>query len=125
MLRLASSKQPIRVVEDHVASPTYAPALAARTADLVDRGLNGVFHIGGGTAISWFEFARTIFRIAGLQPELRATNEREYRTAARRPKYSALSNSKMERSGLAPMPPLDEAVQNYMAEREKWAAARP
>ena len=125
MLRLAASKQPIRVVEDHVASPTYAPALAARTADLVERGLNGVFHIGGGTAISWFEYARMIFRVAGLQPELRATNEREYRTAARRPKYSALSNSKMERSGLAPMPPLEEAVRTYMAERQKWAAARP
>src|SRR5712664_693727 len=35
MLRLASapSQQPIRVVEDHVASPTYAPVLAARTLD--------------------------------------------------------------------------------------------
>jgi len=37
MLRLAAGKQPIRVVEDHFASPTYAPALAARTADLVER----------------------------------------------------------------------------------------
>src|SRR5215212_2217576 len=35
MLRLASSAHPIRVVEDHVASPTYAPLLAARTLDLV------------------------------------------------------------------------------------------
>jgi dTDP-4-dehydrorhamnose reductase len=125
MLRLAASKQPIRVVEDHVASPTYAPALAARTADLVERGLNGVFHIGGGTAISWFEYARLIFQATGLQPELRATNEREYRTAARRPKYSALSNAKMERCGLAPMPPLEEAIRSYLAERQKWAAARP
>jgi dTDP-4-dehydrorhamnose reductase len=38
MLRLARSGQPIRVVEDHVASPTYAPLLAARTIDLVERG---------------------------------------------------------------------------------------
>src|SRR5579864_2355963 len=74
MLRLASNRQPIRVVEDHVASPTYAPALAERTADLLERGLSGIFHIGGGTPISWFEFARLIFSVAGLQPELRATN---------------------------------------------------
>src|SRR5215831_17419214 len=33
MLRLAQSSNPIRVVEDHVASPTFAPALAARTID--------------------------------------------------------------------------------------------
>src|SRR5580704_9235940 len=54
MLRLAAQHQPIRVVEDHVASPTFAPFLAARTVDLVDRSLSGVFHIGGGTPISWF-----------------------------------------------------------------------
>ena len=106
MLRLAASGQPIRVVEDHVASPTFAPLLAARTADLVERTQSGVFHIGGGTPISWFQFARTIFEVAGLQPMLLATNEREYRTAARRPKYSALSNAKMERAGLAADAPL-------------------
>jgi len=117
MLRLAGTGQSIRVVEDHVASPTYAPLLAARTVDLVDRGLAGVFHIGGGIPISWFQFARTIFELAGLQPLLLATSEREYRTAAQRPKYSALSNAKIERLGLAPMPPLREVLGRYLAER--------
>lgn len=123
MLRLASSPSPIRVVEDHVASPTYAPWLAARTADLVERDLHGLFHVGGGTPISWFAFASMIFEAAGLHPELRATNEREYRTSARRPKYSALSNSKMERAGLAPMPPLQEAVKNYLKQRQRITTA--
>lgn len=120
MLRLAQSGQPIRVVEDHVASPTYAPVLAARTADLVERGARGLFHIGGGTPISWFEYARMIFRIAGLSPQLRPTSEREYRTAARRPKYSALSNSKMEAFGLEPFPPLETAVKSYFLLRENY-----
>jgi dTDP-4-dehydrorhamnose reductase len=114
MLRLARSTQPIRVVEDHVASPTYAPLLAARTLDLVDRNCSGIFHAGGGTPISWFGYARLIFDTAGLKPELRPTNEREYRTAARRPKYSALSNAKMESEGVAPFPPLAEAVKSYL-----------
>ena len=114
MLRLAASKQPIRVVEDHVASPTYAPLLAARTIDLVERRQHGLFHIGGGTPISWFDYAAMIFRVAGLEPELRPTNEREYRTAARRPKYSALSNAKMESCGIEPMPPLETAIQMYL-----------
>jgi dTDP-4-dehydrorhamnose reductase len=68
MLRLAESGQPIRVVEDHYASPTYAPLLAARAADLVEKEQEGVFHVGGGTPISWFEYARLIFRITGLSP---------------------------------------------------------
>ena len=61
MLRLAASAQPIRVVEDHVASPTFAPALASRSADLVERGVWGIVHIGGGTPISWFDWAVKIF----------------------------------------------------------------
>ena len=117
MLRLAGSKQPIRVVEDHIASPSYAPLLAQRTIDLVGRELSGVFHIGGGTAVSWFDFARMIFEAAGLQPMLLPTNAQEYRTAARRPKYSALSNAKMEDAGLQPMPPLSEVLRDYFARR--------
>lgn len=124
MLRLAAGHQPIRVVEDHVASPTYAPALAARTLDLVERGLTGVFHVGGGTAISWFEYARMIFQAAQLNPELQATNERGYRTAARRPKYSALSNAKMERSGVQPMPPLADAIRDYLEKRKQYFEPR-
>jgi len=122
MLRLGASGKPIRVVEDHFASPTYAPWLAARTVDLLEKQLAGTFHIGGGTAISWFEFARMIFRAAGISPELRPTNEREYRTEARRPKYSALSNRKMESAGLAPMPPLEEALKDYFKRRPEIIA---
>ena len=120
MLRLASQQRPIRVVADHVASPTYAPLLAARSADLVERQQHGLFHVGGGAAISWFDFAAMIFRVAGLKPELQPTNEREYRTAARRPKFSALANAKMERCGVAPMPPLQEAVEMYLTARTRY-----
>jgi dTDP-4-dehydrorhamnose reductase len=119
MLRLARSGQPIRVVEDHVASPTFAPLLAAGAIELAERGRDGLFHIGGGTPISWFQYARTIFEVAGLTPALQPTNELEHRTLARRPKYSALSNGKAERFGVAPMPPLREAVEAYFTLRAR------
>ncbi len=122
MLRLAADGQPVRVVEDHVASPTLAPALAARTADLVEREAQGLFHIAGGTAISWYDWAVKIFKAAGVQAPLKATNEREFRTAARRPKYSALSNAKMEALGVAAMPPLDEAIGLYLLARSRKVA---
>ncbi|MCU1339915.1 MAG: dTDP-4-dehydrorhamnose reductase [Bryobacterales bacterium] len=123
MLRLAAQNNPIRVVEDHVASPTYAPALAARTADLVERGAHGTFHIGGGTPISWFKWAAKIFEAAGLNPPLKPTNEREFRTAARRPKYSALSNARIEALGIAPMPSLSAAIREYLDARSARVTA--
>jgi dTDP-4-dehydrorhamnose reductase len=120
MLRLAQGGGPIRVVEDHVGSPTYAPLLASRTVDLVERKQRGVFHVAGGAPICWFDFARMIFAAAGLDaPTLCATNDREYRTVARRPKYSALANGKMERLGLDPMPKLEQTVAEYFAARRR------
>jgi dTDP-4-dehydrorhamnose reductase len=117
MLRLAAKGQTIRVVEDHAASPTYAPALAARTADLVERDAAGTFNLGGGSPITWFDWAGKIFSAAGLNPPLKPTTEREFRTPARRPRYSALSNAKAEALGIAPMPSLDEAIQAYLRAR--------
>jgi len=125
MLRLAAKNQPIRVVEDHFASPTFAPALAARSADLVEGGARGIFHLGGGTPISWYDWALKIFDAVGLKPSIKPTNEREFRTPARRPKYSALSNAKAEALGIAPMPSLDEAIRLYMDARARRLAAAP
>ena len=124
MLRLAGHSRPIRVVEDHVASPTYAPLLAVRTADLIERQQHGLFHAGGGTPISWFDYAAMIFRVAGLKPELQPTNERAHRSAARRPRYSALSNAKMESCGVVPMPPLEKAIELYLQARESYFGAK-
>jgi len=81
MLRLAREGKPIRVVEDHLASPTFAPALASRSIDLLERSLvdesiSGVFHLGGAQPISWFEYAKLILATAGLTAEVQATNDR-------------------------------------------------
>jgi dTDP-4-dehydrorhamnose reductase len=117
MLRLAAGSQPIRVVEDHVASPTFAPELARLTVDLIEKKASGIVHGGGETAISWFEYAKMIFRQTNLNPQLQPTNEREYRTAARRPRYSALENRRAAELGIAPMIPLETCVAKYLASR--------
>ena len=119
MLRLARERKPIRVVEDHFASPTYAPLLASRSIDLAEASHSGVFHLGGGTAISWFGYAKLIFDAAGVSPELTPTDAREYRTVARRPQYSALENKRLAEVGIAPMPPLAEAIETYLQSRAR------
>ncbi len=123
MLRLARSGQTIRVVEDHIASPTYAPLLAQYSIELALRGEHGIFHIGGGTPLSWFDYARLIFKIAGVQPELHPTTEREYRTPARRPRFSALANTRLEGLSIGPMPPLEQALREYFEARKAFRPA--
>jgi len=120
MLRLAREGKPIRVVEDHVASPSYSPALASRSIDLLERDLAGVFHVGGGEPVSWFAFARLIFDKAGVPANLTPTSEREYRTEARRPKYSALENARLAGTQIEPMPPLANAVEACLEARKNY-----
>lgn len=114
MLRLARAGKPIRVVHDLVVSPTFAPALANRSIDLLERDAHGLFHIGGGEPISWYAFASLIFEKAGVTPDLTPVNQSEYVTPARRPKYSALSNARLAECGIDPMPPLAECVDQYL-----------
>jgi dTDP-4-dehydrorhamnose reductase len=123
MLRMAREGKPIRVVEDHFASPTYTPWLASRAIDLLERDLDGVFHVGGGEPISWFEFARMIFERAGVTANLTPTNEREHRTTAKRPKYSALENARLRVSNMAPIPPLATAIEEYLVARKQLLQA--
>jgi len=120
MLRLAAGGKDIRVVEDHVASPSYAPAIASRTFQALKLGVTGVLHMGGGRAISWYQWAKMIFEKAGLNPPLKATDEREYRTAARRPKFSALENTRMRELEIDAMPPLEEALASYFERRPQF-----
>jgi dTDP-4-dehydrorhamnose reductase len=118
MLRLAArqSGKPLEIVHDQVTSPAYAPALAARTADLVEMSVTGIVH-AGGEAVSWFEFARRIFPAAGLSARVEPIPASSYPTPARRPPYSALRNARMLQLGLTPMPGVNEALADYFSSR--------
>ncbi len=109
--------KPLLVVQDQTASPTSAPWLAARTVDLVDLGQTGVFHGGGEQALTFYDYARLIFRVAKLEVNLQPADERQFRTPARRPKYSVLRNERMRSLGLAPMPELEGLVASYLQGR--------
>ena len=118
ILKKAAQGGQLRVVEDFFATPTYAPALASRCVDLLELGKFGLYHIGGGVKISWYDYGMKILEIAGLDARIQPTNHREYKTPARRPRNAELSNAKIESLGLAKMPPLDDALAEYMALRQ-------
>ncbi len=117
VLRKAFAKEPLRVVDDFFATPTYAVPLAARSIDLLEKAPLGTYHIGGGETVSWFDWARKILAAAELETELSKTNHREFVTAARRPRHASLSNAKMEALGIPKMPSLDESLADYLRRR--------
>lgn len=120
-----SAGQPMRVVNDYFSTPTYAPALATRSVDLLEKAPPGLYHLGGGETVSWYEWARKIASAAGLPQDLISpVGHTDYPTPAKRPQHASLSNAKAESLGIPAMPSLDQAAAEWLKLRGKIAAAR-
>jgi len=118
MLRLAATRNEIRVVDDQRGAPTASRQIARAVAQLlgaregapIERGglerlraASGVYHATAAGETSWFEFAQAIFEERARRPgpafsipRLHAIATSEYPRPARRPAYSVLSNEKLD-----------------------------
>lgn len=120
MLRLAMTHHTIRVVDDQIGSPTAATDLARLTWLTLTHPAIGVFHATGGGQTSWCGFARRIFSHAqrlGLiddKPEVVAIATQDYPTAACRPAYSVLDNSKLHTTFGLDLPHWHSGLQHSM-----------
>jgi dTDP-4-dehydrorhamnose reductase len=129
MLRLASERDELRVVEDQRGAPTPARWIAAATALALARQSNGAgeprlgtFHLSAAGETSWFEFAQAIFEAAlaaGLlerAPRLVPIASSEYPTPARRPAYSRLDNRRFNDGFALRLPEWRRGVADVVAE---------
>jgi dTDP-4-dehydrorhamnose reductase len=115
MLRLAREGRPIRVVDDQVLAPTYTADLADAVVRLLAADPpGGVYHLTNGGACSWLAFARRIFELTGLAPDLGPTTSAAFAAPARRPANSVLLNTRAAALGLAPLRGWDEALGAYL-----------
>ena len=97
ILRLATERDTIRVVSDQIGSPTYAHDLALVIRDISEGRIaaEGLYHYTNEGVVSWYEFARAIVNIAGLECKVEACTTAEYGAKAPRPAYSVLSKAKI------------------------------
>ena len=98
---------PVRGASRAVVSPTYVPDLAHTVLDLLVDGETGIWHLANTGATSWHDLAARIAHQAGLSFTPPSTQEDT--TIAMR----ALATGR----GVT-LPPLDEGVSRYFAERE-------
>jgi dTDP-4-dehydrorhamnose reductase len=94
MLRVARAGNPLRVVNDQIGSPTWARALAEAVTVAIARDAftreAPIYHLTGGGSCSWYDFAKRIFELAGLEVALTPISTSAYPTPAKRPAFSLL-----------------------------------
>lgn len=115
ILRLASERETIQVVDDQVGSPTWAGHLAPALVELAGREATGIFHAAGAGRCSWFQLAREAVARAGIPCEVEPTTTAAFPRPAPRPAFSVLAS---ERGADAiTLPPWREGLAGFLAER--------
>jgi len=119
MLRLATEKDELSVVDDQIGSPTWTVDLAQAIMALLKTGQRGVYHAANSGFCSWNEFAKAIFKYSGLSVKVNGMTTVELNRPARRPLYSTLDCSKLERdTGFRPQT-WKLALESYLQLRNK------
>jgi dTDP-4-dehydrorhamnose reductase len=103
MLKLSQTNDFLRIVSDQIGGPTPAYDIAKVCLDIGrqlinDSSKSSIYHYSGGPDVSWYDFAKEIFMISGIQMKLKPIKTSEYITPALRPLNSRLDMSKTERN---------------------------
>jgi len=116
ILARARSGQPLRVVDDQVVCPTFAPDLAEALVILAARGVAGRLHVVNEGSCSWHEFAVATLELAGLGAvPVARLGSAQLAAAAQRPARSVLSTARYAALGLPPLRPWRAALAAHLA----------
>ncbi|ATD68529.1 dTDP-4-dehydrorhamnose reductase [Luteimonas chenhongjianii] len=123
MLRVGAERDVLRVVADQIGTPTPAALIADVTARVLraDNPASGTWHLTATGETSWHGFAEAIFAGAverGLlarAPKVEAITTADYPTPAKRPAYSRLDISSLERDFGIALPSWQAALDGVLA----------
>jgi dTDP-4-dehydrorhamnose reductase len=121
ILRLARGRDELRIVDDQHGSPTAAADLATVIAALLQTPCAGVYHAVNAGTCSWYEFAREILRLAGIDRRVVPIRSSELVRPAKRPANSVLDCGKLAALGVT-LRPWQDALRAYLRERGLVAA---
>ena len=122
ILKLASTRPEISVVNDQRGSPTFTRDLASALVKLCRASASGIVHVTNSGNCTWYEFAAEIVRASGMRTKVKPVTTAEFPRPARRPAYSVLSPDSLHAYNIH-MPEWQDALRRYLASAPAASAA--
>ena len=129
MLRLASERTALSVIDDQIGAPTSAELIADVTAHalrdvLSGRAPGGTYHLAAAGEASWYDYAKFVIDRARVQGQtlalavdgLRPIPASDYPLPAKRPQNSRLNTHLLERSFALKLPQWEDGVARVLDE---------
>jgi dTDP-4-dehydrorhamnose reductase len=119
MLRLASERTSLSIVNDQIGTPTNAIDLAECLVTIITEHskLNtehyGIYNFSNEGQCSWFDFAKKIFEINQVKIDVIPIPTTQFPTPAERPKYSVLDKAKIKSTFGIEIKPWEQSIEIY------------
>jgi dTDP-4-dehydrorhamnose reductase len=120
--KISLDKDKIQVVADQVGSPTYAKDLAKAILTIlpeINTKATEIFHYSNKGSCSWFIFAEEIVKISNIKCKVEPIETENFKTKAKRPKYSLLATNKIEKTFNLVIPKWQDSLRECICELEK------
>lgn len=113
MVKLGTEKGALKVVDDQKGNPTNAADLSHHILTLAPTCEYGIYHCTGEGECTWYEFAKEIIKLAGVNATVSPCTTEEFPRPAKRPAYSCLENMMLSATVGNKMRDWKEALKAY------------
>lgn len=120
MINLSKEHDKVKVVNDQHGSPTYAVDLASIIHQAMEKQIPfGIYNSTNIGYTTWYDFTKMIYDLEGINCKVIPVTSEEFKSAAKRPKNSQMSKSKLLKYGIK-IPTYEDALKRYLKiEHEK------
>ena len=119
MLELSQKQKQVSVVTDQRGCPSWTRDIAQATVALIETGRYGIYHVTNSEPTTWFDFAKEIFRLAGLSTEVIPVTSERFPRPAKRPQNSVLDSFPLRQVLGKELPSWKEALREYLSRRRE------
>jgi dTDP-4-dehydrorhamnose reductase len=113
MLKIGSERESLNVIFDQIGSPTYAADLSEAIMKVIssENFVPGIYHFSNEGVCSWYDFAKSIHKIAGIACDVRPIETKDYPAHTPRPHYSVLNKAKIKSTYGITIPHWEESLE--------------